>query len=312
MHSFIVDLYYYYYEAPRSSRKFLLSTHYRVALEIESKGSIQLHWCSLCRRRLTFNSKGALNHHFHAKHALCSQLYACADTCQVEPTNFPSIYRKHLNDRHRCLDFFLTNDMKFYVLDAMADYIAMKTSGNFLCIIPPGLPSMRYMIEDKDIWNPENPETESDEYETDDEEDDEARNGGSSGNDASGGMNVEDACDEDELLANIKRRADQTRVRRDLLRRNERIDKMDVEGEGHEEQPVNEERDPQDDIDIPPRCFKMDKATGRPIPVSAINCFRYVSQGIIILAKNSVQHYCKILAGSGCTRNFSNLLSTST
>lgn len=123
-------------------RKYLLYTHFLIACEIASPGSISLNWCSLCRRRESFIDPKAMNRHFHRHHEFCSRLYNCP-SCNL-PFHLPSVFREHVNTCDPPFAQNLRTDILPFVLDAFADFVALRDNVNHpFHLIRPGLPLMR-------------------------------------------------------------------------------------------------------------------------------------------------------------------------
>lgn len=139
---FYADLEYHYFFAPAHQRRFLTSTHYRIATEVAATGSMYWNWCSLCKKTHTFTSEKMENRHYFQSHSFIAHLYTCP-ICKYA-MNLPTEYRDHMwiCDPIRAADLRL--DVMPFVLDAYADYVALHGKGNHpLFLIQPGHPLMR-------------------------------------------------------------------------------------------------------------------------------------------------------------------------
>lgn len=126
----------------------MLSPHYRVANEVESAGSIQHMWCSLCRWKYPFPESASLNHHFQEHHAICSSVYEChKPECRSGPEenwkfNYPSKFKAHMATCCPELKYKFETDVPDFIADAMADYVHLKHVKMFICLLDPGLPTL--------------------------------------------------------------------------------------------------------------------------------------------------------------------------
>lgn len=116
--------------------------HYRVAIELEVAGSNNWNWCSLCLHEYTFSGEVKMNQHFHQSHSICARSYGCSKRGCKFTTPYPSEMRIHIKNCTREYKEMLGNDIDHAIVDAYADFIALRIScGHILHLIQPGIPS---------------------------------------------------------------------------------------------------------------------------------------------------------------------------
>lgn len=153
------ELEFHYFLAEPSERRFLSYTHYRTATEARAPGSMDLNWCSLCRRSHTFQNMEQLNH-FNLLHSIIAPHYSCP-RCQRQLT-YPSEFVEHLWECQPRTALDLRIDVVPAIYDAYADYIQLHSRRHDAHIIEPGLPEERSIAGSSSQTSPSihmNPQT---------------------------------------------------------------------------------------------------------------------------------------------------------